>query len=428
MRLSSRRATSDAKIVSTGRQINVNFETQMNPFGVVQKACNLCGDCTSGCNQAAKNTTQMNYLPDAANHGANIFTHASVEYVEKADSGWVVHVRDPRAESAELRSVRAEIVILAAGALGSTELLLKSRDRGLALSSRLGKSFSGNGDVLGFGYNCYWRDKGTKQAPRSSAVDEDIDFEQFFAAFEGIMGGEDDSPSRAGPSRPTLMPDEIDRPDQINAIGVGDLDLPQSAYPGPCITGIIDLRDADRPEHRLVVEEGVIPGAIGMSLPGTFLFGSMLDGDFFKYGPNEGAQRLRDMEAFQDGLLGDGGGALETLETDCYEGATGRTQTYLVMSKDDASGELELGDTGRVRITWPAAGKHSVYARDNAILDAVTEGVHGQYIPNPLWSEALNRKLITVHPIGGCGHGGSRRQGGRRCRLPGVRGRRGRCT
>ena len=32
-----------------------------------------CGDCVSGCNNKAKNTTLMNYLPDAWNHGAEIY-------------------------------------------------------------------------------------------------------------------------------------------------------------------------------------------------------------------------------------------------------------------------------------------------------------------------------------------------------------------
>ena len=40
--------------------------------------------------------------------------------------------------------------MLAARALGSTEILLRSRDNGLALSQRLGSCFSTNGDMIGF--------------------------------------------------------------------------------------------------------------------------------------------------------------------------------------------------------------------------------------------------------------------------------------
>ena len=44
------------------------------------------------------------------------------------------------------------MLIIAAGALGSTELLLRSRETGLALSDRLGHGFSANGDIIAFGY------------------------------------------------------------------------------------------------------------------------------------------------------------------------------------------------------------------------------------------------------------------------------------
>ena len=44
------------------------------------------------------------------------------------------------------------MVVLAAGTLGSTEILLRSREHGLALSDRLGRSFSANGDIIAFGY------------------------------------------------------------------------------------------------------------------------------------------------------------------------------------------------------------------------------------------------------------------------------------
>ncbi len=50
-------------------------------------------------------------------------------------------------------SVLADVVVLAAGTLGSTEILLRSRDLGLPVSDRLGHGFSGNGDVLAFAYD-----------------------------------------------------------------------------------------------------------------------------------------------------------------------------------------------------------------------------------------------------------------------------------
>ena len=58
--------------------INVAFEAGANAAGVHQPACTDCGDCCSGCNVGAKTTVQMTYLPDAYNHGAEIFTDATV--------------------------------------------------------------------------------------------------------------------------------------------------------------------------------------------------------------------------------------------------------------------------------------------------------------------------------------------------------------
>ena len=51
-----------------------------------------------------------------------------------------------------LCDVTADLVVLAAGTLGSTEILLRSREQGLAVSDRLGRSFSANGDIIAFGY------------------------------------------------------------------------------------------------------------------------------------------------------------------------------------------------------------------------------------------------------------------------------------
>ena len=47
----------------------------------------------------------------------------------------------------------AEIVVLGAGSLGSTEILERSARAGLDVSSTLGTSVSGNGDFLGYAYD-----------------------------------------------------------------------------------------------------------------------------------------------------------------------------------------------------------------------------------------------------------------------------------
>ncbi|MBK7862925.1 MAG: GMC family oxidoreductase [Archangiaceae bacterium] len=125
------------------------------PLAVDATKCNACGDCITGCNRGAKNTLLTNYLPLAVEAGARLFCSIEVTHLERREAGgWRVHLRvggvgRERFESTAL-SIDARYVVVAAGALGSTELLLRSRAHGLKVSDQLGRRFSGNGTLLGF--------------------------------------------------------------------------------------------------------------------------------------------------------------------------------------------------------------------------------------------------------------------------------------
>ncbi len=133
----------------------VNFEkynNEPNHVDVHQRKCILCGDCMTGCNVRAKNTLDMNYLPFAKNHGAFIFTEMEVNFINKTpNGGYFVHCISHTEN--ETKVLYANVVILAAGTLGTTQILINSRDRGLTISEKLGHYFSGNGNMLGLGYN-----------------------------------------------------------------------------------------------------------------------------------------------------------------------------------------------------------------------------------------------------------------------------------
>lgn len=314
--------------------INVTFEDHVNHVGVEQHACTLCGDCVSGCNYGAKNTLIMNYLPDARNHGAEIFTQVSVRWIEREGGRWLVHYQPLHTGrerfDAPAQFVAADAVVLAAGALGSTELLLRSRERGLALSDRLGTRLTGNGDVLGFSYN-----------------------------------GET----------------------EVSGIGWGERNEGPAGDVGPCITGVIDIRDTPDVEQGMVIEEGSVPGAMSAMLPATLFGVSRAVG--------------RDTDRGMVDLVEEAGRELEGLVRGPYFGAIRNSQTYLVMTHDDAGGRIELEDD-RARIRWPGVGKQEIFQRVDRNLERATGPLGGTYVRNPIWTKLLGNDLITVHPLGGC--------------------------
>lgn len=131
-----------------------------NLHGRSRVTCRLCGECDIGCNDGAKNTLDHTYLSAAAHHGAQIRTRCEVRRIAPNSDGtftvgYVEHNADTegaRTATAELPvcEITANRLILAAGTLGTSYLLLRNRSAFAALSTALGTKFSGNGDVLGF--------------------------------------------------------------------------------------------------------------------------------------------------------------------------------------------------------------------------------------------------------------------------------------
>ena len=131
-------------------------EERKNPHsGLLQSACDYSGNCMLGCTLHAKNTLDLNYLPMAEKHGAEVYPLHLVDRIEPSgDSGYRVSFDrlDPaNPKRSEPGSVLGRQLILAAGTLGTSELLLRAKhvDRTLPqLSASLGRRFSGNGDFI----------------------------------------------------------------------------------------------------------------------------------------------------------------------------------------------------------------------------------------------------------------------------------------
>jgi cholesterol oxidase len=138
-------------------------EEQPNLHELPRYTCRLTGECDIGCNFGSKNTLDFNYLSAAKRDGAQIWTRREVRsfapregggyvvrYVEHdvADEGKKLDTHDPR--NRPERELTCDRLVLSAGSLGSTYLLLKSQKSFPLLSKKLGSRFGGNGDLLTF--------------------------------------------------------------------------------------------------------------------------------------------------------------------------------------------------------------------------------------------------------------------------------------
>jgi len=138
-----------------------------NLHGRTRLTCRLCGECDLGCNYGSKNTLDYTYLSAAQRFGAELRPLCEVrsfaprrgggyaiDYVrhEAAHEGRPTMTHDPAVLPP--RSLTADRLVLAAGTLGSTFLLLKNAAAFPGLSGQLGTRFGGNGDMLTLALNC----------------------------------------------------------------------------------------------------------------------------------------------------------------------------------------------------------------------------------------------------------------------------------
>lgn len=192
------------------------FMNGTNSSGVEMYPSALTGMDSTGMNDGSKSSTLVNYLADAWNWGAEMFCESEVRYIKKHPDpeiggylvffAWHGSKRGAFKDNIykDLMWVHArKAVFLGAGAIGTTEILLRSKKLGLSMSDKVGTGMSGNGDILAFGYNT---------------------------------------------------------DTEVNAIG---RQYPSPYNPvGPTITGVIDRRDTENPLDGFVIQEGAIPKAL----------------------------------------------------------------------------------------------------------------------------------------------------------------------
>ncbi|MDY0056863.1 MAG: alkaline phosphatase D family protein [Methyloversatilis sp.] len=347
-------------------RLTVSFTSGPNAVGVHQDACLRCGNCVTGCNVGAKNSLDQNLLPLAVARGAKLITGATVVSVRPgATAGkrrWIVKVRRTRAsrvESAQtdgpdLWEVAASHVILGAGSIGSTEILMRSRDmEGLQVSPRLGDRFSTNGDGIATGF-----------AQASS----------------------------------------------ISPVGSPDQSAP--ATTGPTIRGILRMRldehgvPVSKGGTPVAIEDGAVPHTLrhlfGETVVTAALFNRLADGKLpARLKVPRGDGNLPDPLACSSDVI-DHSQLLLVMGDD---GARGR-----LMRRGTGARAVAVPD-------WPDAAGNLALTRIDACLGRENLGAGfdgGQYVPNPGWrllpgaaAGVMSGNLpggmaVSVHPLGGC--------------------------
>jgi len=342
----------------------VTFEHGTNRVGVEQNQCTECGNCITGCNIGAKNHLAMNAWPLAKTWNVEIFTNASVESLERVEETgrWMVHgFLTNHSESRFQVEVRR--LILAAGTLGSTEILLRSEKTDvLSFSKLLGHRFSTNGDALAFGYG--------QRTPVHGVANK-----------ASVAGDLEDADPRVGPT----------------------------------IVGTVRVQSSTRVLR--TVEEGAIP------FPLARLWGEMLatQGLFRRWSKPTSAADSRtawhrdhpnqDPVALHPDLLSHS----QTLLCMGMDEGDGRLCLKHSHRKDQPQ-YLELQWATRADRHEDATDQYyEALHRDLKVLEDHRGFDGGHYLPNALWkffpddfdgvaegADKIGGHAITVHPLGGC--------------------------
>ncbi len=293
--------------------------------------CRLVAECEFGCQFGAKNTVDLTYLAGAEKLGAVVESNAQVTHLERLPQGYAVHHRDVR--DGALRRADGPCVVLAAGTLGTNEILLRSRDVARTLPElgpALGRGFSANGDFLG------------------SIQNSDIDLEPWHGPDVTSVIRYFDAPPQFTLAAPTFNKRVME---VIASLGQprGRLLRPLAPLLWPRLGGLI----------RWAFRRGL------MSRPA----------------------RLRGRNA----------------------GDPARMTNLFAIGRDSAGGMLRLKGK-RLDVDWSYERENrELVERMTAAMVEVADAYGGTFAPLVTWNAF--RRILTVHPLGGCQLSDSPRDG-----------------
>ncbi len=315
--------------------------------------CERQGRCLLGCLPAARHTlnkTLLTKLNLGNDPGFQVRPLAEVDYIRALpnDAGYEVVYRDVADESQH--SVSAPQVILAAGCLGSSEILLRSASKGLQVSNKIGSLFSSNGDFAGFAVNI----------------------------------------------APALKKNGVVIPNPV---------WPAYATRGPINTAHVMFHDG---KLHFTIEDSAIPA---MLAPGLRLALDILDKGT-KHPHFKKVSGIWTGRALND---------LLPLIPDPEKAVRFETEHEMLMdvfffntmATDGAKGQFGLNDDGRLTLNFPddALANDPVFQKTEEIMKAMAQAMGGEFKTSFLWDGFTKRRIITVHPLGGCPMGNSSSEG-----------------
>jgi len=167
----------------------------VNGHGQRQGTCIHLGNCDIGCEVRAKNTLDVTYLALAERQGCQVRPLHVVRRIEPHDAGYRVAFDRIEGEALVGGEATAARVFVAAGSLGSTELLLRARDDHETLpklSRALGRGWSPNANVLSL---AAYKDADRVRQSVGPTITTTIDFMDGHASGERFVVEDDGFPN-----------------------------------------------------------------------------------------------------------------------------------------------------------------------------------------------------------------------------------------
>lgn len=326
-------------------------EAHENLHGRTRSTCRLCGECDLGCNYGSKNTLDFNYLSAAKRAGADIRTLHEVRSFKPRRGGgyeisYVVHDESREGTSMDTRRLpvhvmSADRLILSAGTMGSTFLMLKSREHLPGVSSQLGTRFCGNGDLLGFALNAKMPD-----------------------------------PEEGGYKSRALDPNY-----------------------GPVITSTIrggDALDGDGSTGRgFYLQDAGYPSFMSWIVESADIFSAT-------------KRYVRLLRRIVSARLSDDTNLSAEMQDLIGDALSSSNLPLLGMGRDIPDGRMRLDDDDCLQCDWRTKASEDYFGRLKETMEDVAGALNADFVINPSW---LLKRVITVHPLGGCPMGRTEEEG-----------------